>query len=62
MDEYISDKQYRELSKQIHFDIEINKRDESKLADLKIKLEALKKLRKKSMLLEIEDAKKNKGL
>ena len=61
MEEYISDKQFREISKQIHFDLEANKRNEQKINELKQKLVVLKHLRAKSMLLEKEE-KTQKGL
>lgn len=61
MKEYISDKQFREISKQIHFDLEANKRNEQKTNELKQKLVVLKHLRAKSMLLEKEE-KTQKGL
>ncbi len=61
MQEYISDKQFREISKQIHFELEANKRNDQKINELKQKLVVLKHLRAKSMLLEKEE-KTQKGL
>ena len=61
MQEYISDKQFREISKQIHFELEANKRNDQKIKEIKQKLVVLKHLRAKSMLLEKEE-KTQKGL
>ncbi len=61
MVEYISDKQFREISMQIHFELEVNKRNQEKINELKQRLVVLKHLRAKSIILEKEE-KTQKGL
>lgn len=62
MEEYISKKQFSELASKIHMEIMANKFDESKTAELNAKLTKLKHLRAKSMFLETNENKKEKGL
>ncbi len=62
MDEYISKKQFSELSSQIHLELVLNKFNEEKIADLKVKLTKLKHLRAKSIILETKESNKEKGL
>jgi len=62
MEEYISKKQFTELSSQIHLEIIANKFDEEKVNELRNKLTKLKHLRAKSMILETNDNIKEKGL
>lgn len=62
MEEYISKKQFSELSSQIHMELIINKFDEAKKAELKAKLTKLKHLRAKSIILETTEVNKEKGL
>ncbi len=62
MDEYISKKQFSKLSTQIHIELEFNKFDKEKVAELKAKLTKLKHLRAKSIILETNESNKEKGL
>lgn len=62
MEEYISKKQFSELASQIHMELLLNRFDEEKANLLKDKLTRLKHLRAKSIILETNENKKEKGL
>jgi len=62
MDEYVSKEEFRKISEKIHFELVLNKFDESKVANLNAMLKELKHRRAKSIILEINEANKEKGL